>query len=65
MESVVRFGDAVTEILREAEDFGADLIVVSTAGRSGLKRAVLGSVAETVFRRARTPVVLYAAAPAA
>ena len=62
VEAVVRFGNPVAEILRESEEFGADLIVVSTAGRSGLKRTVLGSVAETMLRRARTPVVLYAAA---
>lgn len=61
-ECAVRFGDDVEEILREAEAYGADLIAVSTAGRSGLKRTVLGSVAEQVFRRARAPVLLYAAA---
>src|SRR5437016_6867476 len=38
VECVVRFGSAVEEILQEAEAFGADLIVVSTAGRSGTVR---------------------------
>lgn len=58
IECVVRFGDPLTEILREADAFGADLIAVSTAGRSGIGRAVLGSVAEQVFRRAEAPVML-------
>jgi len=59
VERAVRFGDPVHEILREAEQWGADLIAVTTAGRSGLGRMVLGSVAEQVFRKAGLPVVLY------
>jgi universal stress protein A len=59
VESLVRFGDPVTEILREAEDFGADLIAVTTTGRSGLRRVALGSVAEQVFRKAEVAVMLY------
>ena len=58
-ECVVRFGDDADEILREAEAYGADLVAVTTAGKSGLKRVVMGSVAEQVFRRARAPVLLY------
>ena len=59
VECVVRFGDAVEEILREAEAFDADLIAVSTAGRSGVGRVVLGSVAEAVVRKATAPVLLF------
>ena len=58
-ERVVRFGDAADEILREADAYGADLVAVTTAGKSGLKRLVMGSVADQVFRRARLPVLLY------
>jgi nucleotide-binding universal stress UspA family protein len=58
VESVVRFGDPVAEILDEAEVFGADLIVVGTAGRSGIGRVLLGSVAERVFAKAAVPVML-------
>ena len=58
VECAVRFGDPVTEILREAIAFGADLIAVSTAGRSGVGRVVLGSVAEQVFRKSKVPVML-------
>jgi nucleotide-binding universal stress UspA family protein len=59
VESEVRFGDPVPEILREAEAFGADLIAVTTAGRSGLRRMAFGSVAEQVFRKAGVAVMLY------
>ena len=65
VESVVRFGDPVALILDEAEAFGADLIVVGTAGRSGIGRALLGSVAERVFGKAPVPVMLVRPAPAA
>lgn len=60
-ECVVRFGDPVEEILAEAESWGADLLVVTTAGRSGVGRAMLGSVAEHVFRRTAAPVMLFRA----
>jgi len=59
VERAVRFGDPVDEILAEAEQWGADLIAVTTAGRSGLGRIALGSVAEEVFRKAGVPVILY------
>ncbi|HEY7867720.1 MAG TPA: universal stress protein [Methylomirabilota bacterium] len=58
VESVVRFGDPVAQILDEAEAWGADLIVVGTAGRSGIGRVLLGSVAERVFAKAAVPVML-------
>lgn len=58
-DSVVRFGEPLEEILREAEAFGADLIAVTTAGRSGMSRMVLGSVADQVFRKSPVPVVLF------
>jgi nucleotide-binding universal stress UspA family protein len=58
-ECLVRFGDDADEILREVEAYGADLLAVTTAGENGLKRLVMGSVADEVFRRARVPVLLY------
>ena len=51
-------GSAWKQILQVAADLQADLIVVSTHGRSGVKRAVLGSVAETVARKASCPVLV-------
>jgi hypothetical protein len=43
----------------------ADMIVMTTHGRSGLSRLVFGSVAEAVLRGTRTPILLIrdAAAP--
>jgi nucleotide-binding universal stress UspA family protein len=58
VECVVRFGNPLDEILSEAAAFDADLITVTTAGRSGLSRAILGSVAEQVMRKADIPVLL-------
>lgn len=51
-------GDPATEILRLAEDVEADLIVVGTHGRVGVKRLLMGSVAEQVMREARCPVLV-------
>lgn len=50
-------GDAAAQALRVAGELGCDLIVVGTHGRSGLARALLGSVAEEVLRGARCPVL--------
>lgn len=47
----------VTHILEHAVSLPADLIVMGTHGRSGLDRAVLGSVAEKVVRKAACPVL--------
>lgn len=58
VESVVRFGEPIEEILLEADAFGADLIAVTTANRSWFSRAVLPGVAERVFRKAEIPVML-------
>lgn len=48
----VRTGDPAHEIVAEAREWGADLIVMGTHGRRGLGRMFLGSVAETVVRHA-------------
>ncbi|HEY1296946.1 MAG TPA: universal stress protein [Chloroflexota bacterium] len=41
-----------------AEEYAADLIVMSSHRRAGLPRALLGSVADAVARTARCPVLL-------
>ena len=53
----VRIGDAREVILHAAEEIGADMIVMGTHGRRGFRRALLGSVAETVVRTAPCPVL--------
>jgi nucleotide-binding universal stress UspA family protein len=55
---VIREGDAAQEIVHLSRDVGADLIVMRTRGRSGLERAVFGSVAEEVLKRSHVPLVL-------
>jgi nucleotide-binding universal stress UspA family protein len=45
-------------ILEAIEESGADLVVMSTHGRSGLDRWRFGSVAERVARHTSVPVVL-------
>lgn len=50
-------GDARREILATAEEWGADLIVIGTHGRTGVARVLLGSVAEHVVRHSRIPVL--------
>jgi nucleotide-binding universal stress UspA family protein len=51
-------GPAAGPIVREAAKQGADLIVLGTHGRRGVRRLVLGSDAEQVVRSARVPVLL-------
>lgn len=50
-------GDAVSGILEHATREASDLIVMGTNGRSGMARAVLGSVTERVVRQSTTPVL--------
>lgn len=45
-------------ILEYADEHGIDQIVMGSHGRSGIDRTLLGSVAETVTRRARIPVTI-------
>ena len=51
-------GPAANPIVREARKQGADLIVLGTHGRRGVRRLVLGSDAEQVVRTSRVPVLL-------
>ena len=57
VRTVVGHGDAGAEIVRIAKDEGADLIVISTHGSTGWRRAMFGSVAEKVVRLAHRPVL--------
>jgi nucleotide-binding universal stress UspA family protein len=45
-------------VVKDAQHWDADLIVLGTHGRRGLDRIFLGSVAETLVRMAPTPVLL-------
>ena len=56
------YSGAAEAIVDAARMCGVDMIVMSTHGRSGLRRVVLGSVAESVLRRTPTPTLLVSAA---
>jgi nucleotide-binding universal stress UspA family protein len=58
VETELVTGNVVHEILRIAEQRGADLIVTGTNARHGLARLVLGSVAEGVLHGAHAPVMI-------
>lgn len=55
---VVRTGDAVDEILRVAGEAHAQLIVLGSRGRTGVQKAVFGSIAERVLRGTSLPVLV-------
>ena len=50
-------GEPAKAILHAARDGGCDLIVMGTHGRTGLRRVLMGSVAEEVVRLAPCPVL--------
>lgn len=54
---VVEFGAPADKIVEFANENGVDLIVMGTHGRTGLRRALMGSVAEAVVRHATCPVL--------
>jgi len=58
VEQSVQIGHAGQQICAGAEGFGADLIVTSTHGATGLKHMLLGSTAEYVVRHAHCPVLV-------
>lgn len=57
-EMSIRYGDPAEEILSFGEDQHADLVALSTHGRTGLERAVYGSVTESVLRKGRLPLLI-------
>ena len=61
----VRIGDPATEIVAAAKEINADLIAMTTHGRTGLGRLLFGSVAEAVLRGSPIPVFLLRTSEAA
>jgi nucleotide-binding universal stress UspA family protein len=58
VETSVWYGPPASAIVEAARVANADLIVMTTHGRSGLGRLILGSVAEAVLRGTSTPIML-------
>ncbi len=58
VDTHVRYGDDAEEILAHSSHDDIDIIAMSTHGRSGVKRFLIGSVAEKILRHATKPVFL-------
>ncbi len=58
VEAFLEDGEGYAAIVKRAEAFGADLVVVGSHGRTGLSRMLLGSVAEKVVRHAPCAVLV-------
>lgn len=58
VKSKVRIGDAAHEIIKFADEEHADLVAMSTHGRSGITRWALGSTADKVLRAGNTSLFL-------
>lgn len=53
-----KLGNPKTEILATAEEFDADMIILGTHGRTGFDHFISGSVAESVARKSKCPVLI-------
>jgi nucleotide-binding universal stress UspA family protein len=56
-EPLVATGNAADEVMRLAEENGADMAITATRGHSGLKRLILGSVTERLMRTLHCPLL--------
>lgn len=57
-ETTVRLGNPHLEIVRAAQELPADLIILSTHGRTGFSHVLMGSTTERVVRHAKCPVLV-------
>jgi nucleotide-binding universal stress UspA family protein len=57
LTQIVRSGHPAVEIRKFSQEENVDLIVMATHGRTGVKHALLGSVAEKVVRLSAVPVL--------
>jgi len=64
IDDVLTLGDIPSTIRKAAKACGADIVVIGTHGRHGLRRLLLGSVAESLARECDVPVLLVREAPA-
>jgi len=57
-EAHLRVGGAPGEILALAEDLGAEVVVMGSRGRGGIRRAFMGSVFDSIVCHAPCPVLM-------
>ena len=57
-ETHLRIGKPDEEIVSQAEELGAGLIVIGSRGLGGIRRALMGSVSDSVVRHAHCPVLV-------
>lgn len=55
---VAQGGDVASEIVQKAASWAADMVVMGSHGRTGLRRLLMGSVAESVLARVHCPVLI-------
>ena len=58
IKTMVTTGNAAEEILKAAGEINADLIAMSTHGRSGLRRLAYGSITDKILHGASIPVLM-------
>ena len=58
IKTMVSSGNAAEEILKAADEIKADLIAMSTHGRSGLRRLAFGSITDKVLHGSHMPVLM-------
>ena len=63
VRATLAIGAAVAEVVRVAREEQVDLVVVGTHGHTGVKRAVLGSIAEGIVRHAACAVLVVREVP--
>jgi nucleotide-binding universal stress UspA family protein len=59
IQTIIRVGNPVDELLKTAMHEGVDMVVMGTKGRTDLKHILMGSVAEKMFRRSPVTIVSY------
>jgi nucleotide-binding universal stress UspA family protein len=57
-DTVLIVGDPTHDMSKIVEKIGADLVVIGTHGKAGLKKFLMGSVAENVIKTVEVPVLL-------
>ncbi len=57
-EAHLRMGRAAKEIVNLGEEIGAGLIIIGSRGHGGIRRALMGSVSDSVIRHADCPVLV-------